>query len=85
MRLDAGLDRLLTLVGAGWGLLLALEGATGATFPGVTFRQVYDDDGATWVGFCACWRQSNGNPSLRAFLDILHERYPDFPGVAVAN
>jgi DNA-binding transcriptional LysR family regulator len=27
---DVSLDRLLTLVGAGWGILLALEGATGA-------------------------------------------------------
>jgi DNA-binding transcriptional LysR family regulator len=30
LRHDVGLDRLLTLVGAGWGILLALEGATGA-------------------------------------------------------
>ena len=47
LRHDASLDRLLTLVGAGWGILLALEGATGATYPDVAFRQVHDAEGAT--------------------------------------
>lgn len=42
LRHDVGLDRLLTLVGAGWGILLALEGATGAAYPGVTYREVHD-------------------------------------------
>ena len=83
VRHDTGLDRLLTLVGAGWGILLALEGATGATFPGVTFREVHDDGGPTRLGFCACWRQSNSNPALRSFLDMLRERYPDLSDVRV--
>jgi DNA-binding transcriptional LysR family regulator len=34
LRHDVALDRLLTLVGASWGILLALEGATGAAYPG---------------------------------------------------
>src|SRR5262245_57832846 len=33
LRHDVSLDRLLTLVGAGWGILLALEGATGTSYP----------------------------------------------------
>lgn len=37
LRDDVALDRLLTWVGASWGALLALEGATGATYPGVSF------------------------------------------------
>ncbi|HVZ06629.1 LysR family transcriptional regulator [Rhodopila sp.] len=85
IRHDTGLDRLLTLVGVGWGLLLALEGATGATFPGVTFREVYDDDGPSRVGFCTCWKRSNDNPSLQAFLTLLRERYPDLSWVGGAN
>lgn len=75
---DVSLDRLLTLVGAGLGILLALEGATGATYPGVAFREVHDDGGPTRLGFHAIWRHENGNPSLRRFLDMLRERYPDF-------
>lgn len=75
---DVSLDRLLTLVGAGLGILLALEGATGASYPGVVYREVHDDDGPARLGFHAIWQQENCNPSLRCFLDMLRERYPDF-------
>lgn len=74
---DVVLDRLLTLVGADWGILLALEGATGATYQGVTFREVHDEEGPMRLSFRAYWRQANDNPSLRPFLDLLRERYPD--------
>lgn len=77
LRHDVSLDRLLTLVGAGWGLLIALEGATGAAFPGVTFRELHDSSGPTRVGFRAFWRESNSNPSLVPFLEMLRDRYPD--------
>jgi DNA-binding transcriptional LysR family regulator len=79
LRHDVGLDRLLVLVGAGWGILLALEGATGAAYPGVTFREVHDSEGLTRLNFRAYWRQANCNPSLHRFLDMLRERYPDLP------
>lgn len=74
---DVGLDRLLTLVGVGWGILLILESATGANYPGVTFREVHDVEGPTRLSFRAYWRQDNSNRSLRPFLDLLRERYPD--------
>jgi DNA-binding transcriptional LysR family regulator len=74
---DVSLDRLLTLVGAGWGIQLALEGATGAAYPGVAFREVCDHDGPTRLGFSACWRHASYNPALEPFLDVLRERYPD--------
>lgn len=81
LRHDAGLDRLLTLVGAGWGSLLVLEGATGAAYPGVIFREVHDTEGPTRLPIRAYWRAANCNPSLPPFLDILRERYPDLSGV----
>lgn len=74
---EVALDRLLTMVGAGWGILVALEGATGATYPGVTFREVHESDGPTRLNFWAYWRKTNSNPSLRPFLDMVRERYPD--------
>lgn len=77
LRHDVGLDRLLSLVGAGWGVLLVLESATGAAYPGVTFREVHDAEGPTRLSFRAFWREANCNPSLRPFLDLLRERYPD--------
>lgn len=85
LRHDVGLDRLLTMAGAGWGVLLALEGATGATYPGVTYREVHDTDGPTRLTFRAYWRNANCNPSLRSFLAMLRERYPDLSGDVAPN
>jgi len=76
-RQDVGLDRLLSLVGAGYGATLVLEGATGAQYDGVVYREVHDGDGPTRLTFTACWQEANSNPTLRPFLDILRERYPD--------
>lgn len=81
---DVSLDRFLSLVGAGWGVLLALEGATGVSYPAVTFREVHDSTGPTHLSFQAYWRPTNNNPVLRTFLDLLHDRYPDLSG-AVAG
>lgn len=69
----------------GWGILLILESATGAVYPGVTFREVHDAEGPTRLSFRAYWRQANCNPSLRPFLDLLRERYPDLSGDAGAG
>ena len=80
---DVALDRLSTLVGAGWGLSLVLEGATGIVCPGITFREVHDANGPTRLSFRAHWREANRNPALKPFLDVLRERYPDFAGGAV--
>lgn len=77
---DASLDRLLTLVGANHGILLALEGATGATYPGVVYREVHERDGPTRLNFRAYWRSANNNPSLRPLLELLAERYPNLSG-----
>ena len=71
------LDRLLSLVGTGWGILLALDGATGGAFPGVVFREVHDADGPTRLGFRAYWRNENTKPALHTFLGLLRQRYPD--------
>ncbi|MFG1466189.1 LysR family transcriptional regulator [Xanthobacter sp. DSM 24535] len=77
LRHDTALDRLLSLVGAGWGVLLTLEGATGLAVPGVTFCEIRDSDGPTRLEFRAYWRAANPNPSLQPFLAMLRERYPD--------
>jgi DNA-binding transcriptional LysR family regulator len=59
LRQYVGLDRLLTLVGAGWGVLLAMEGATGAAHPGLIYREVHDAEGPTRLSFRAYWRQAD--------------------------
>ena len=74
---DVGLDRLLSLVGAGRGVLLTLEGTTGIHFDGVVYREIHDGDGPTRLNFMAYWREANSNPTLGPFLAMLRERYPD--------
>ncbi len=76
-RHDVSVDRLLSLVSAGYGVMPVLEGATGAQYDGVVYREVHGEDGPTRLEFMACWQEANGNPTLRPFLDILRERYPD--------
>jgi DNA-binding transcriptional LysR family regulator len=78
VRHDVSLDRLLTLAGIGCGILLLLEGATGARYPGVVFREINEAEGPERMGLRACWKETNANPSLNPLLEILHERYPDF-------
>jgi hypothetical protein len=58
---------------------VALEGATGVNYSDVIFREVHDSEGPTRLSFHAYWRQTNGNPSLRPFLDMLSD--PDLSAV----
>ena len=85
VRHSTALDRILSLIGAGWGLGLMLEGATGLTYPGVVFREIYNDQRPERVEFCACWQKANINPSLQLLLDNLRKRYPDLSGKAPAT
>jgi DNA-binding transcriptional LysR family regulator len=77
VRQESSLDRLLSLVSAEYGILLMLEGATGIRFDGVVYRELLEDQGVTRFNFAAYWRECNENPSLRPFLALLLERYPD--------
>jgi DNA-binding transcriptional LysR family regulator len=64
-------ESILSLVGAGEGISLQCESATGMTSLGVTFRPVHDGNGATWLGYVACWHPDNKNPVLTTLLDTL--------------
>lgn len=54
MRHSAALDRILVLIGAGWGLGLMLEGATGLSYPGVVYRGIHNEQQPERIGFHAC-------------------------------
>lgn len=82
---DVGIDRLMSLVGAGLGICLMLEGATGARYDDVVYREVHDHEGPTRFNFSAYWRETNKNPTLGPFLEILRERYPDLSGDAATR
>jgi DNA-binding transcriptional LysR family regulator len=84
-RQDTSLDRLLTLVGAGLGILLALDGATGVNYQGVVFREVHDQHGPSRLSFNSIWRNNNLNPCLGTFLDIVRERHPDLSSLSMRD
>jgi DNA-binding transcriptional LysR family regulator len=82
---DVSVDRLMSLAGAGFGIYLMLEGATGARYDGVVYREVHDHEGPTRFNFAAYWREANRNPTLAPFLSILRERYPDLSAAKPAG
>lgn len=71
------LDRLLGFVAAGFGLTLVSESATAIIRSGVVYRELHGDEGPVRIRFAAYWDDTNRNPALQPFLDLLRESYPD--------
>ena len=59
-------DVLLSMVAVGSGLTVVSEAATGARFPGVTYRPIVDEV----LPFSAIWSRRNDNPACRRFLSL---------------
>jgi DNA-binding transcriptional LysR family regulator len=73
---DVSRENVLSMVGAGQGISLLHECGTGATYPGVVYREIYRDGEPTLVDNVAYWLSANDNPAFRRFLSLLRERYP---------
>ncbi len=58
-----------------------LEGGAGLKHDGVLYREIQEGAEPTRVSFMAYWQQRNGNPTLKPFLGLLQERYPNLSGV----
>jgi DNA-binding transcriptional LysR family regulator len=82
---DLSLDRLLSLVGAGYGVAPLLEGAAGFGYPGVAHRELHGDCGQMRLQFAAYWKETNSSPMLQPFLDLLRARYPDLSASATSG
>lgn len=64
-------ESLLSEVADGQGIALQCESAVGLSGLGVVFRPLHDGNGATRLGYIACWKSDNINPALNTFLDAL--------------
>jgi DNA-binding transcriptional LysR family regulator len=64
-------ESLLSEVADGQGIALQCESAVGLSDLGVVFRPLHDGNGATRLGYIACWKPDNINPALNTFLDAL--------------
>jgi DNA-binding transcriptional LysR family regulator len=67
-------ESLLSEVADGQGIALQCESAVGLSCLGVVFRPLHDGNGATRLGYIACWKPNNANPALKTFLDTVKPR-----------
>jgi len=68
---DVGRETMFNLVGAGLGIAVLAESASGASYPAVVFRPVGNENGATMVEAAAYWDPKRDNPPLRRVLALL--------------
>jgi len=64
-------ESLLSEVADGQGIALQCESAIGLSGLGVVFRPLHNGNGATRLGYIACWKPDNTNPVLKPFLDTM--------------
>lgn len=78
-RHDVSRGIIKSLISMGLGISLVMESDVGATFAGLTYREIQDGTGPSHISFHAHWREDNENPALQRFLALLAERYPSPP------
>jgi len=64
-------ELVLGLVGAGFGITIVSEAATGAAYPGIVFRHIDEPDAVAAI--TAAWLQSANNPARKKFLASLRD------------
>lgn len=65
----------LSAIALGDRVSIIAETASGIQIPGVIFREVFETNGHTRIGYSGYWREDNENPVLRRFLDFVVDRY----------
>lgn len=73
--LQASRDTVLSVLGGNSGVSIVCEGSTGARYPDVLYRAIHGEQGPALTGHSGCWRDDNGNPTLRRFLGFVKARY----------
>lgn len=73
--LQASRETVLSVLGGNSGVSIVCEGSTGARYPDVVYRAIHGEQGPALTGHSGCWRDDNGNPALRRFLEFIKARY----------
>ncbi|MBA3677955.1 MAG: LysR family transcriptional regulator [Sphingosinicella sp.] len=68
-------ETILSILGSGSGVSIVCEGSTGARYPDVVYRPIHGEQGPALTGYSGYWRDNNGNPALRRFLNFIKARY----------
>jgi DNA-binding transcriptional LysR family regulator len=78
--INAKREDVLSMVGAGRGIGLICESATGNIVNGAICCEVRDGNGPAHVELVAYWRHNNDNPTVKQFLALL----PTLPAISSA-
>ena len=72
---DITRETALSSIALGGHISIVAETAIGLQIPGVVFRELFETNGHTRIGYSGYWREDNENPVLRRFLDFVVSRY----------
>ncbi len=72
---QASRETILSILGGGSAVSLVCEGSTGAHYPDVVYRPIHGEQGPALTGYSGYWRDDNGNPALRRFLEFIRTRF----------
>jgi DNA-binding transcriptional LysR family regulator len=73
---DTSLESVLSIVPVGRFITILTESSLGVTWPGLQFREIYDQSGPARLEYSLYWRADNDNPALQRFFKLIEERYP---------
>lgn len=73
--LQASRETVLSILGGSSAVSIVCEGSTGARYPDVVYRPIHGEQGPALTGYSGCWRNDNGNPTLRRFMGFIKARY----------
>ncbi|WP_116968990.1 LysR family transcriptional regulator [Blastomonas sp. UPD001] len=68
-------EAVLSMIGETDFLSIVCEGSTGTQFPKLVYRPVHGEQGPALITYSGYWRENNGNPALKRFLDLVRRRY----------
>lgn len=72
---QASRETVLSVLAASSDISIVCEGSTGARYPDVVYRAIHGEQGPALTGHSGCWRDENGNPARRRFLEFIKARY----------
>jgi DNA-binding transcriptional LysR family regulator len=73
---DTSLESVLSIVPIGRFITILTDSSLGVTWPGLQFREIYEQSGTARLEYSLYWREENENPALKRFIKLIEERYP---------
>jgi len=73
--LQSSREVVLSVIGSNSDVSIICEGSTGARYPDVVYRPIQGEQGPALTGYSGYWRDDNGNPAFRRFLEFIRTRF----------